>query len=331
MKKSLSIFTILTLLLTNSACSFSQTRSTITQTAFIFDTAVTITIYDQNKIDIIDEVFDYCRVYESKYSKMIASSEVSKLNNSNGEPVLVSDELILMLEESVKISELSDGLFDITIYPLSELWGFSSLSNVPSQSEIDEVLSRISYKNIQIDGNYVTLLNDAKIDLGAIAKGQIADLVRDHLVNNKVKEAIISIGGNIVTLGLKNGDSPWTIGLQKPFSTQNDVILAVSFDEKNIVTSGPYERNFYYEDVLYHHILNPKTGYPADMDLYSVSIICDNAMLSDALSTTCYILGYEKSLELLKHYNGVHAVFITNEYEILTTDGIEEEIAITIY
>lgn len=331
MRKILASITSVALLASISACNESTPMQAITKTEFIFDTAVTISIYDQKKTDIVNDIFDFCRDYENKFSKTIKTSEVSKLNNAGGETVTVSNELLEMLEASIEISKLSGGLFDITVYPLSEIWTFSAFSKVPTQENISNAISTISYENILIEGNDVTLLNGAKIDLGAIAKGQIADLIKAQLVSKGVDRGIISIGGNIVTLGLKNGTSLWTVGIQEPFAATNDIMLSVTIGEKNVVTSGPYERNFTYDGVLYHHILNPYTGYPADMDLYSVSIISDDAMLSDALSTTCYLLGYEKSIELLSNYEGVHAVFITNEYEILTTEGIEEEIIVTIY
>lgn len=323
MKKLLLLFPIFFLF----GCA-EKTYETMTKTEFVFDTAVTVSVYDSDNSDLLDEVFALCKDYENRFSKQISTSEVSILNNAEGKPVEVSDELILMLTEALGVSVNSGGLFDITINPVSELWGFSSLPKIPTDEELEAALATVSYENVVIDGNTVTLLNGAKIDLGGIAKGYIADVIKEYLLDNKVSQAIINIGGNVVTLGLKNGTDKWSVGIQEPFATTNQLIMVAKVEQMSVVTSGPYERNFVYDDVIYHHILNPETGYPCDLDMYSVTIICEDAMLADALSTTCFLLGYEKSIEFLELYPDVEAIFVDPYNEIFVTDGIGDKIEV---
>ncbi len=324
MRKMLLILPLLFLI----GCSSSA--ASMTRTEFLFDTVITISVNGKDDKELMDEIFETCREFELEFSKLYEESEVSKINNSNGEQNTISSDLACMLNEAIKISELSDGNFDVTVYPLVDLWGFSKTPSVPTSEEIDLVLENVSYKNIHIEEDKVTLLNGAKIDLGAIAKGYIGEIVKEQLLQNGVDEALINFGGNIITVGDKNNGDPWTIGVEKPFS--DDVMMfSVEVTNQSVVTAGVYERNFTQEDELYHHILDPNTGYPCDSGLLSVTIITENSMIADALSTACMVSGYENSLELLEMYEEVEAIFITNDYEILYTDGIGDEIPIEIY
>ena len=323
MKKILPIFFILFFV---SGCA---QRNPITRTELIFDTPVTISISLANGENVLSEAFNLCRKYEQRFSKNIPTSEVYELNNSNGEPVIVSDELLYLLEQSIYYSSITDGLFDITINPLFELWDFKSDNPVvPLLYDINTALKSIGYKNIYIHGNEVTLKNNAKIDLGGIAKGYIADELNSFLISKGVESATIDLGGNIVTIGSKSTDDDWKVGICNPSSDTNDIILSIDVNSQSIVTAGAYERNFTIDEKIYHHILNPKTGFPAESDLISVTIITPSSFVADGLSTSCFLLGLDKSMQLIENSPDVEAIFIDKENEIHTTSGIGTTIPI---
>lgn len=313
-------------------CTGCSEVNPTTRTELIFDTPVTIAIYDKIDENVLSDAFNICRSLEQRFSKTINSSEVAMLNNSNGAPVEVSDELIMLLNTSLDFSLMTNGLFDITTYTLSEVWDFKSATpSVPSEYDVETALNTIGHENIVIEGSTVTLLNDAKIDLGGIAKGYAADEVKEYLVEQGVLHATINIGGNVLTIGTKYNNKNWSVGIREPFEDENTVIMSVEVDDLSVVTSGPYERNFTVEDVLYHHILNPVTGYPADSDLSSVTIISENSIIADALSTSCYLIGLESATDLVESTANTEAVFIDNNGEIIVTSGIGDTISATYY
>jgi len=233
----------------------------------------------------------------------------------------VSDTTIELLKKGIKFGELTDGAFDITIAPLSELWDFkNNPGNVPSESDIAEALSHVNYKNIVIEGNTVTLTDpEAAIDLGGIAKGYMADQLKEYLLREGVNSAIINLGGNVLTIGEKPDETAFNIGIQKPFDEQNATITSVQVKDSSVVTSGSYERYFKVNDVIYHHILNTKNGYPCDNGLLSVTILSEASIDGDALSTTCFALGLEKGQELIASLEGIDAIFVTEDFEIVDT------------
>lgn len=331
------IFLALILVCMCVGCAETQTpvvttTTPTTKTELVFDTAVTIAVYDNISSTVLTESFDICKKLEEKYSKTIETSEVYLLNNSNGQAFSATDELIMLITKSLEFSELTDGLFDITTHSLSELWDFNNIiPQLPLQEDIDNALLKVSYENIIIDGNNVTLLNDAKIDLGSIAKGYAADLVKAYLVSQGVEHATISLGGNVITIGKKTDTDYWRVGIRDPFLADGTSLLAVDIDDLSVVTSGTYERNFVYDGVLYHHILNPFTGYPADSDVISVTIISKESIVADLLSTACFLVGIEEANVIIENMEDTEAIFITNDGKISGTSGIGETITAYIF
>ena len=182
---------------------------------------------------------------------------------------------------------------------------------------IAEAVSHVDYSKVDINGNTITLKDPkAGIDLGAIAKGYIADQVKTYLKRQGVKHAIINLGGNVDVIGTKPDGSKYNIGIQKPFDESGEAITSVKLKDQTVVTSGIYERYFKKNGKLYHHILDPRTGYPCENNLYSVSIITDSSTKADALSTTCFLLGYKKGMKLIEQMDGVDAIFITDDEKI---------------
>lgn len=324
-RKHISIILLCTLLInTLSGCKSTQNQEPISNSAMLFDTVIQISIYNSKDKAILDHCFSMCEDFEQELSRTIDTSEVSKINHASGQPVEVSDHTIELLKRGVEYSEISNGAFDITIAPLSTLWDFkNNKGTLPPQTAIDEAKSHVNYKNISINGNTVTLSDpDAAIDLGGIAKGYIADQLKEYLESKDIKHAIINLGGNVLTVGNKPDGTDFNVGLQKPFDKQNAAITSVKVNDQSVVSSGVYERYFELDGTIYHHILNPATGYPYDNELLGVSIISEHSVDGDGLSTTCFALGLDKGMELINRLENTEAVFITDDYKLHYSKGL---------
>lgn len=319
--KTLSaVLTASALLLTgcSGAKSSTQTDRDLTYTDMLFDTVIKIQILDPADESILDGLKKLCEKYDTMFSATNTDSELYKLNHANGQPFTVSSETANLIQEGIHYSELSGGAFDLTIEPVSALWDFKAdKPTVPSSDAIAQAVSHVDYTKVDIQDNTVTLEDpEAGIDLGAIAKGYIADQVKTYLKKQGIKHAIINLGGNVDVIGTKPDGSKYNIGIQKPFDESGEAITSVQLKDQTVVTSGIYERYFKKNGKLYHHILDPRTGYPCENNLYSVSIITDSSTKADALSTTCFLLGYEKGMELIQSMDGVKAIFITDDEKV---------------
>ncbi len=309
-------------------CACTKTQEPITKRGFYFNTIITVTLYDTQDETLLSDCFALADKYEKLFSTTIETSDVFRINHSNGQPVAVDSETITLLEKGLSYSHLSNGLFDLTIGKLSSLWNFSeNEGNVPAGEAIADAVSTINYQNILINDNQVTLADSsASIDLGGIAKGYIADRMKVYLVEHGVTSATINLGGNVLVIGDKPDNSAFTIGIQKPFDPEGTPIATVKIKDQTVVSSGIYERCFTVDDTLYHHILDTTTGYPYNNDLLGVSIICNDSVDGDALSTTCFALGLEKGMELVESLEDTEAIFITSDYELHTSSGIGTDI-----
>lgn len=315
------------------------------------NTAVQITIYDSQDKALLNDCLALCDKYELIFSRTNEKSELYKLNHrkdvSDGDfstdgqttpyPVSgtadtwhISEDLAALLSEGLDITRESNGAFDIAIAPLTSLWDFTAEDpEVPDDAAIQKALPLCSSDGVTIDGEDITPpSDDIQFDVGAIAKGYIADRLKDFLIKKGVKSAIINLGGNVLCIGSKPDGTPFKIGIQKPFADRNETEAVMDITGKSVVSSGIYERCFKQDGKLYHHILNPQTGYPYDNGLISVTIISDQSVDGDALSTTCFALGLEDGLKFAEK-KGVQAVFITEDYELHYTDGFRDEIRVT--
>lgn len=322
MKFITAIFSFMILL---SGCGNQTNNTIVTKSELVFDTAVTISLYENGDQEILDQAFELCHKYEQLFSKTIETSEVGKLNSANGQFLEIDPEVLEVIELSLDFYEISDQLFDVTIDPITALWNFQSGEKiVPSQEIIDQTLELVSSENIIINNTNVKLENNATIDLGGVAKGYIADKVKEFLQDQGVTRAILNMGGNVQTIGAKTDETNWSVGIRIPFAESTDLAGAVYIDDMSVVTSGGYERNFTVDDTVYHHILDSTTGYPVESDLLSSTIICESSVLSDLFSTTTFLLGLEKSLALIEVTDGVEAVFIDENHDIHSTSGIND-------
>ncbi len=331
-----------------SSCAKKPDVKSVSKTGFAFDTVVTITIYDKEKSAVLDKCFDLCETYEALFSTTRADSEVWAINNSNGMPVPVSFETASLIQSALFWCEQSDGVLDLTMFPISKKWCISMQSAcksdnpdyeyyIPDVASLNSLLEHVDYKNVVISDengkiaaydealsdalSYSVQLLDAEaaIDLGFLAKGYIADRLKELLLSEGIDSGIISLGGNILLIGEKPDGCAFHIGIQKPFGNAGEIIDTVKETDTSVVSSGCYERYFSDEKSgrIYHHIFDVQTGEPVQNELLGVTIICDSSLQGDALSTYCYILGLEEGMKLVQSLDGVQAVFVTKDYEVI--------------
>jgi len=328
MKRMRALALLLTLgcALNLTGCASAQQKKQ-TAIGFYLDTVITLTAYVDDAT-VLNDALEECGRYERLLSRTVEGSDVWRINHAGGKPVEVSDDTIILLQTARQVSAYSDGAFDVTIAPVSTMWDFTSgAAVVPDADAIARAAALVDYTRMDIDGNTVTLPENMMIDLGGIAKGYIADEVKLYLMERGVKSAVLSFGGNIVTIGLKPDDSPWKVGIQdidKP--TGEYMLVSLNFGGST-VTSGIYERGFEADGVYYHHILDPATGWPVQNDLASVTIFSDSSMWGDALATAAFALGPEKGTALIEELNGAEAVFISRDRSVSATSGADKYLA----
>lgn len=334
-KKTAIIIGILAVVLVGFTFFYTknQKKEPISATSFKLNTIVKVTLYDSQDEGLLQEVMDLCDRYEKIFSRTLAESELFRLNqkelpSEDKKTFHISSELAELTEKGLEYSALSQGAFDITVAPVSSLWDFTSgEKNIPAQAEIEEALPLVNYQNMELSDTGIRFEKQGMgLDLGAIAKGYIADKMKEFLVSRGVKSAIIDLGGNVLCVGKRPDGKPFRIGIQRPFAGRSETVATVEIEDRSVVSSGIYERYFEKDGRLYHHILNPKTGYPYENNLSSVTIISDKSLDGDGLSTSCFALGLEKGMELVESLDGVQAVFITEDGELHFTEGLEEEL-----
>lgn len=337
-----------------------QRKQPCTKQLFAMDTFMSFTAYGKNSEEAVDAAMAEVQRLDALLSTGNADSEVSQVNASGGGSL--SKDSSTILEEAMKIYELTDGLFDFTIYPLMELWGFPSGDyHVPAKEELLQVLplvdaSKIQYAQSADDtgsygksadgkstgdkGSYgkgshgeslygkssVLLGEGQKIDFGGIAKGYASARVMEIFREYGISSGMVSLGGNVHVLNRKPDHSKWKIGIQDPDSGQGEVLAVLSVENKAVITSGGYERYFEEDGERYIHILDPRTGYPANQDLVSVTIVSENGTLADALSTSLYIMGLEEAIAYWKAQGEeFDMALITEDGKIYVTEGISKE------
>ena len=340
------LFRIIAAVLLTAVIIIPQTgcggKEPVSGSEFCLDTSCEITIYDMEGMSedkaagIIDQAFAEIREYENMLSRTVEGSDVYRINHADGKSTEVSAETLDVIRTGLLMAELSGGKFDITVGALTDLWKFTSDNpSVPEDQEIRKALETVGYENITMKGNEVGLSDsETRIDLGGVAKGYIADKTGEYMEAQGVTKAIINLGGNITAIGEKEEDTPWTIGIERPYSDRSEIVGSIKVSDKTVVTSGIYERQFVEDGVRYHHVLDPQTGYPAETDLEAVTItaVKGNSGFCDSLSTACLILGKEKAhrlvLKLQDEYPQmeIEAAFIDKNDNIAQTDGMNREL-----
>ena len=307
--------------LTLTSCSGKTEPS---RTEFALGTVCSITLYDRGKASFYSDIFSRLREIENRMSVNLPDSDIARINAAAGiAPVQVHDDVFEVIRQAVHYAEISDGAFDPTVGPLVSLWGIGGDNQrVPSQAEIDAALALINWRDVELDRErYSVFLRrpGMALDLGAIAKGYAADEAAAIIRKAGLKRAIIDLGGNILTYGEKQDKTPWKVGLQSPFESRGAYFGILSGPERSFVTSGIYEKYFEADGELYHHIFSPSDGYPVHNGLMSVTIITKYSINADALSTSVFVLGYEKGRALVESLEGTEAVFVFDDMTVRQT------------
>lgn len=297
-----------------------------TRQLFAMDTVMSFTAYGKNSEQAVDAAVKEVQRLDELLSTGNPDSEVSAIN-TKGSGTL-SDDTKTILTEAMEIYRETDGLFDVTIYPLMQLWGFPTQEyHVPTESELKEALAKVDASQIVIEGDQVTLGTGQQMDLGGIAKGYTSARIMEIYREYGITSGMVSLGGNVQTLGTRPDGKDWNIGIQNPDGQQGSLLAALPVENKAVITSGGYERYFEEDGNTYIHILNPKTGYPADSGLVSVSIISENGMLADALSTSLYLMGEEKAAEYWRtHADAFDMILEDKDGTLYVTEGLSQEI-----
>ncbi len=333
------------LIITQTACGGNsaapddraQNAQATRREAWLLDTLCSITVYETGREDLLDEAFDKARAYEDLLSRHVEGSDVDRFNRAETSAE-VSDDLLAIVGDAMYFYYNSDGLFDISIGPVAELWDFSSGNGtVPDRAAIEAALPYVGGTDrLEIRKNeagrmeLVKPFPEMKLDLGAIAKGYIAERVADFLAAQGVGTGIVNFGGNVCCVGQKTnakGEAqPWVIGIEKPLTAPSDqaiedrdLIGTIRVYGGTVATSGTYERAFTQDGVTYHHVLDPRTGYPVETDLVSATVAGPIGADCDALATMCLLLGSEASMNFMNGLTSFGCVLVTADGQILTS------------
>ena len=355
MKKVFTVLLlIVTLIIPQLGCNAQDPNNNpgVSKTSFHLDTVCTVTIYTMEGLEelsdeeqqkeallLITDAFKLCDNYEKVLSKTIEGSDIDKLNKAKGGWVTASADTLELIKMGKEWGDKSGGVFDITIGKATDLWNFhdeddegNKTGTVPAQSDLKNAVAHVDYSKIEINGSKVRLADSQmQLDLGGIAKGYIADKVTEFLEKKGVTSGVVNLGGNIVVIGQKGASLTeygeavdFSVGIGSPTSNSGELLCTIPGADMTVVTSGTYERYFEADGKKYHHVLNPKTGYPFETDLLSVTIIGTkgNSALCDVMSTSALALGREKAVKMIKGYPDVKAVLVDADGEV-TSIGIE--------
>lgn len=288
---------------------------------FAMDTVMTLKAWGKNAKPAVEAAEAEVERLERLLSVTREDSEIYALNK-NGVG-LVSEDTAALVSEAKALYERTGGAEDISVYPILRLWGFTTSSyRVPSTEEIKETLKTVGLDHIKISGHQVTLEPGTQIDLGSIAKGYASDKIVEIFKQYQLDSAIISLGGNVMTYGRKDGTDDWRVGIEDP-ENQDEYVGVLTVSQKAVTTAGSYQRYFEENGKRYSHIFDPSTGYPADSGLKSVTIVSDSGILSDGIDTPLFVMGLDKAADFWRKSNDFEAVFIDNNGKIYITEGLK--------
>lgn len=304
---------------------FISGRSSCERTSVAMGTVITVKLFGfgaENDLDRIETEIN--GLENSVLSWRKEGSDIYRINEGAGSSVSVSPDTVEIIGQCIDISGDCDGVFDITVGNVTKLWDFGGDNQrLPSESEIKTALADVGYKNVSVSGNAVQIKKGQSLDLGAVGKGFTCDKIKDLLDKGRTKSAVVSIGGSLLIYGSRT----FSVGIVNPDNDKQSM-GTLKLKDTCVSTSGDYEKYFEQDGKRYHHILNATTGYPATSEFKSVTVVCESGIISDALSTVCYIVGYRKSIEILEEYDA-EAVFIFNNNAVKVTDGLSEKFTVT--
>lgn len=293
---------------------------------FAMDTYMNLKAYGDNADKALDEAEERIHQLESELSATAETSEIWKLNHSSGREVSVSDDTSLLIDKAIDIGGMTHGALDITVFPVLKEWGFTTGEyRIPEKSSLEDLLKNVDYSKIKLNGNTAAIPEGAEIDLGALAKGYTGDEIMKIFRDHDIDSAIVSLGGNVQSIGSKPDGSGWRVAVRDPFSVEEDMCV-VEIKNKAVITSGNYERFFTGEDgKKYWHIIDPANGYPADNGFVSVTVIGENGLDCDCLSTALFVVGINGYKDIINKYPNNDFIFVTDDEKILYTKGIADD------
>ena len=319
MKKFKYFFAVLILAAVSSCGAVPETEAS--RELFAMDTIISIKAYGQRSEEAVNAASDRLKELEESFSVTDGNSDIGIVNELGS--ARVSDDTAYVVSEALNVCRDTDGALDITIYPVLREWGFTTGNmHVPSEEVITAALARTGYENIGISGNTVTLPEGYMLDLGSCAKGYSGDEMLEVMSELGINSALVNLGGNVQALGSKPDGTEWSVGIANPFSP-NDLLGVLQIHDKSVITSGGYQRYFTDDDGnVYIHILDPRTGHPADSGLVSVTVIGDKGIMCDALSTALFVMGKERAVGYWREDGGFDMVLVAADGTVYITKNI---------
>jgi thiamine biosynthesis lipoprotein len=322
-----SLFSAVTLLLVVMVCGCSIGKSMHTSSLFAMNTIMEL------EADCDDEVItgaeDMIRTLEKELSVTDKDSEIARLNDTG--QAQLSEDVADIMKRALDLCDETGGALDISIYPVLRTWGFTTGEyRVPEDVEIEELLQNVDYSKVELTGNAVSLQEGMQVDLGSVVKGYTGTAVADYFKKEGVSSALINLGGNVQCIGTKLNGEKWKVAIKSPFSDSSSGILGViTVQDEAIITSGGYERFFEEDGEVYWHILDPSTGRPAKSGLASVTIIGQDGLKCDGLSTALFVMGLDGAIDFWKSSDNFDAVLVTEEGEVYVTEGVAADFSLT--
>lgn len=310
-----------------TGCGGEQKVSSQGSQVFAMDTVMLLTVYGDQAQQGLDQAEQTIQKLEKLWSATDENSEIWALNHSGGNWVELSEDTREILSRGLELCALTDGALDLTAYSAVQAWGFpTGAYRVPDEAELEQLVGTIDYTQVELDDNQTRLPEDMSLDLGAVAKGRLGEVLSQDLKELGVTSALLELGGNIQTVGTKPDGSRWRVGIQDPNSQEGGYLAIVEVADQAVVTSGDYQRYFEQDGQTYCHIMDPATAAPADSGVDSVSIVGSDGTVCDALSTALFVMGEEKGAQFWKDHPELdfEAIFVSQDGTIAVTEGLEE-------
>lgn len=323
--KIIALLLCLSMLLPLSACGEEKP---VTQQIFAMDTLMELKAYGKSAETGLNDAIAVINSLNAMLDPEVESSKVYAINHAQGDTVVVNGQIAKMIQTAQTVSQQTDGALDLTVYPLMQAWGFIDGNyRVPDDETIEALLenvgmSKVSLTGLSDDGSYLASVPaGTALSFGAVAKGCASNYAINAMRAAGVTSGVISLGGNVQTLGTKPDGSDWNVAIQDPNDT-GDYLGYVSVGETAVITSGSYQRNFTEGGKLYHHIIDPSTGAPSESRLQSVTIVCSDGILADCLSTAMFVLGESDALSYWRTYGGFEMILVTTDGRVVLTEGL---------
>lgn len=312
-KRIAALFLCFLVMLT-TGCGQNQAESKVEREIFAMDTVMKLTFYGSQGEKAMQEAVHEVYRLENLFSVTKKDSDIAKINAASGTAVRVEKETYELIEQCKKYGDRTEGLFDISVYPLVRLWGFTTEQyHVPSEEERETALKKVDYRKIELfSGNQVRIAKGMAIDLGAVAKGYLSQHIMSLCREQGVDSAIVSLGGNVQTMGVKPDGNTYVVGITDP-SDGAGIYGTMKIKDKAVITSGIYQRNFTEGGTLYHHIMDKRSGMPAENNLASVTVMAEDGAEADALATALYVMGEEKAKAYQKTHAGLQLILIRKD------------------